>query len=138
MRAFYGEADYSLPQIPATRALGALLAEPPWGAIWLAENGATPVGYIVLTLGFSMEYGGLRGFVDDLYVLPRFRGRGIGAALLAVLRSGCADRGVRALHVEVGPEDLPARRLYERAGYRSSGRLLLSLPLVAAVHAPEL
>jgi ribosomal protein S18 acetylase RimI-like enzyme len=81
-----------------------------------------------------MEYGGLRGFIDDLYVQPAARGRGAGAALLAAARSGAVERDVRALHVEVGPENEMARRLYARAGYVDSGHLFLSLPLAAPVH----
>lgn len=135
MSAFYAEGQYSLPPLPAARAFHAMLAEPHWGAIWLAEEAATAIGYVVLTLGFSMEYGGLRGVVDDFYVRPRSRGRGIGAALLAAVRSACMERGVRVLHVEVGPENLTALRLYERAGYVDCEHRLLSLPLAAPVHA---
>jgi L-amino acid N-acyltransferase YncA len=75
-----------------------------------------------------MEYGGLRGFIDDLYVRPAVRGEGAGAALLAAARAAAVERGVRALHVEVGPENLTARRLHARAGYVESGHLFLSVP----------
>jgi GNAT superfamily N-acetyltransferase len=82
-----------------------------------------------------MEYGGLRGFIDDLYVRPAARGQGAGAGLLTAAREAAAAWGVRALHVEVGPDNQVARRLYARAGYTDSGHLLLSLPLAAPVHA---
>lgn len=135
MSGFYGEAGRPLPQLPATRAFHALLAEPKWGAIWLAEDDATAAGYVVLTLGFNMEYVGLRGAIDDLYVRSEGRGCGIGAALLATVRSACAARGVRTLQVEVGAENRTALRLYERAGYTDSRHRLLSLPLAVPVHA---
>lgn len=137
MREFYAEGGYPLPGDAATRAFHALLAEPRLGAIWLAEDATTVVGYIVLTLGFSMDYGALRGFIDDLYVRPSARGRAIGAALLATVRSACVARGVRGLCVEVGPEIGAARRLYGRAGYTDTGHLLLSLPLAAPMHAAD-
>ena len=135
MTEFYAEADYPLPQEPATRAFHKLIAEPQWGGIWMAAEATSPVGYIVLTFSFSMEYGGVRGFVDDLYVQPQARGRGIGAALLSTVRSVCVLRGVRNLQVEIGSENGTARRLYQRAGYVERGHLLLSLPLAAPVHA---
>lgn len=135
MSAFYAESDFPLPVAPATAAFQALLADPRHGGAWLAELDGVPVGHVVLTLCFSMEYGGLRGFIDDLYVEPTARGQGTGAALLAAARAGAVDRGVRALHVEVGPENQTARRLYARAGYVESGHLFLSLPLAAPVHA---
>ena len=135
MTAFYAEADFPLPAAPAARAFQALLADPRLGGAWLAEVDGEAVGHAVLTVSFSMEYGGLRGFVDDFYVRPAARARGVGLALLGAVRSACAARGVRALHVEVGPENATARRLYARAGYVESGHLLLSLPLAAPVHA---
>jgi ribosomal protein S18 acetylase RimI-like enzyme len=138
MREFYAEGGYPLPGAAATHAFHALLAEPRLGAVWLAEDSTTVVGYIVLTLGFSMNYGALRGCIDDLYVQPSARGRAIGAALLATLRAACVARGVKELWVEVGAENGAARRLYERAGYTDTGHLLLSLPLAPPMHAADL
>ena len=135
MTAFYAESDFPLPAGPATRAFEALLADARLGGAWLAEVDGTAIGYVVLTLGFAMEYGGLRGCIDDLYVRQGARGRGAAAALLAAARDAAIGRGVRALQVEVGAENPIARRLYARAGYAESGHLLLTLPLAAPVHA---
>lgn len=134
MAEFYAEAGFPLPAGPATRAFAALLAAPQLGGVWLAEVDGEPAGYAVLTLGFSMEYGGLRGFVDDLYVRPAARGRGLAAAALGAVRDACERRGVRALHVEAGPDNDVARRLYARSGFADSGHLLLTLPLAPPVH----
>lgn len=135
MTAFYAEADFALPVEPATRAFETLLSDHRLGGVWLAEVSGAPAGHVVLTVCFSMEYGGLRGFVDDLYVRPEARGQGAGAALLGTVRSAALERGLRALHVEVGPDNQIARRLYTRAGYVESGHLFLSLSLAAPVHA---
>jgi len=134
MQTFYAESDFPLPAAAAAAAFAALLADPRLGGAWLAEDGGEAVGHVVLTVCFSMEYGGLRGFIDDFYVRPSARGRGAGAALLAAAREGAVERGVRALHVEVGPDNAIARRVYGRAGYGESGHLFLSLPLAAPVH----
>lgn len=134
MRAFYAESDYPLPEAAAGRAFATLLADARLGGAWLAEVDGLAVGHAVLTVSFSMEYGGLRGFVDDLYVRPQARGHGVAAALLAAVREDAGTRGVRALHVEVGSENAIARRLYARGGYEDSGHLLLTLPLAPPVH----
>lgn len=134
MQAFYAEADFPLPAGPAAGAFEFLLADPRLGNVWLAMDGGEPIGHTVLTVCFSMEYGGLRGFVDDLYVRPTARGRGAGAGLLAALRADAVTRGVRALHVEVGPHNAIAQRLYARAGYTDSGHVFLSLRLATPVH----
>jgi GNAT superfamily N-acetyltransferase len=135
MAEFYAEADFPLPTAPAARAFAELLASPPLGAVWLAELDGRLVGHVVLTAVFSMEYGGLRGFIDDLYVRPAARGQGAGAALLAAARAGALARGLRALCVETGREGHAARTLYARAGYVDSEHALLVQPLAAPVHA---
>jgi ribosomal protein S18 acetylase RimI-like enzyme len=134
MAEFYAEAGFPLPAGPAAQAFETLLTDTRLGAVWLAESSGTPVGHIVLTVCFSMEYGGLRGFIDDLYVQPAARGQGVAAGLLGAARDGAVARGVRSLHVEVGSDNDAARRLYERAGYVESGHLFLSLPLATPVH----
>jgi GNAT superfamily N-acetyltransferase len=134
MSEFYAEAGYSLPTGPAARTFTQLLGDARLGRVWIAEWGGQPAGYVVLTVCFSMEYGGLHGFVDDLFVRSPFRGRGLAGAALGAVREACAELGVRALHVEVGPTNDAARRVYERSGFEASGRLLLTLPLAPPVH----
>ena len=134
MTEFYQEAGYTLSHNAATRAFTTFLGEPSRGRIWLVEVGTESVGYIVLTLSFSMEYGGLRGFVDDFFVRPAMRGRGFGSVALQTVTQTCRDLGVRALLVETGPETHPARGVYARAGFEESGRVLLSQTLASPIH----
>ncbi|HEV7589139.1 MAG TPA: GNAT family N-acetyltransferase [Longimicrobium sp.] len=134
MTDFYAEAGFPLPAEAARRTFAALLADPRLGRVWMMEADGEPAGYGVLTVSFSMEYGGLRGFIDDLFVRSAFRGRGLAAAALAELRRTAEALGVRALLVEVGPDNDTARRVYRRIGLEDSGHVLLSLPLAAPVH----
>lgn len=134
MGEFYGEAGYPLPVEAATRTFAALIGDPRLGRVWMMEADGEPAGYVVLTVGFSMEYGGLRGFVDDLFVRPGLRGRGLAAAALAELRRTAESMGVRALLVEVGPDNDTAQRVYRRIGLDDTGHVLLTLPLAPPVH----
>ena len=134
MREFYAESGFPLPEAQAARTFERLLAVPEQGAVWLMTADGQPAGFIVLTVAFSMEYGGLRGFVDDLFVVPRFRRQGLAGAALQAVRQACADRGVRALLVETALENEQAVRVYRRAGFAETGRLLLSMPLATPVH----
>jgi GNAT superfamily N-acetyltransferase len=134
MAEFYGEAGFPLPADAAARTFAALLDDPRLGRVWVLEADGEPAGYAVLTVAYSMEYGALRGFVDDLFVRAPFRGRGLAAAALAEIRRTAEALDVRALLVETGAENDAAVRVYRRAGFEDEGRLLLSLPLAAAVH----
>ena len=134
MTEFYAEAGFPLDPEPARRAFTHLLGDAALGRIWIAEDAGAPIGYLVLTLGFSMEFGAPRGFVDDFFIRPAARRRGLGAAMLAAVRDYCLGAGIAALLVETGLEGHPARRLYHRAGFVGSDRALLSQALAAPVH----
>jgi len=83
---------------------------------------------------YAMEYGGLRGFVDDFYVRPRFRKRGLGSEALTCVKAHCLAKGVRALFVQTGPDNQTAQRVYRRAGFSDTGHLLLVQPLTTPLH----
>lgn len=129
MREFYAESNFSLSEQSASRAFEALLDDSRLGQVWMIEHDGHPAGFVVLTVSFSMEYGGLRGFVDDFFVAPQYRNRGLGHAALEEVKRACRRRGVRALMVETGPDNDAALNAYRRAGFVDSGHCLLTLPL---------
>ena len=102
----------------ATRvAIEKLLANPALGRAWAIRSGGQPAGYVVLTLGYSIEMGGRTAFVDELYVAPAHRGRGLGRRTLAFVADAARSIGVRSLLLEVSPSNEAARRLYRSAGF---------------------
>ena len=84
------------------------------------------VGYAVLGLGFGIEYGGADAFVDDLYLVPEARGRGLGRIVLDLLEAQARDLGLAALFLVVDPENTPALRLYRRQGFEGTHWLLMA------------
>src|SRR3954452_17144314 len=117
MTEFYSEASYLLNQQRAAEAFAAILADDRLGGVWIIEVDSQAVGHVVMTFCFSMEYGGLVAFVDDLFVRAPFRRSGLGKAALEVVRAFCVERGVRAIQVETGPDNLAAQATYRRAGF---------------------
>lgn len=134
MSEFYAESDYALHPSRAEEAFKALLADHGFGRAWLIESQAQVAGYVVLTLGYSMEYGGRDAFVDDLFIRRAFRGKGLGRSALDEVRSAALSLGVRALHLEVGRDNSAAQALYRRTGFEDSGRQLLTLRLADPTH----
>ena len=76
MEEFYAESDYSLDHVEAAAAFQALISQPHYGAIWLVFDGSKVTGYVILTIRFAMEFGGLDGSIDDLYIRPEARRKG--------------------------------------------------------------
>jgi ribosomal protein S18 acetylase RimI-like enzyme len=129
MGEFYAEAGYAFDTPRATETFAQLLRDERLGRVWLIEDRGVVAGYMVVTLGFSMEYGGLDAFLDDLYIRPAHRGAGLGSRAVAEARDFCARRGVRALHLEAEQGNATALGLYRRAGFEGNHRQLLTLRL---------
>jgi ribosomal protein S18 acetylase RimI-like enzyme len=63
-----------------------------------------------------MEFGGLLGDIDDLYVHPEDRGIGAATVALRAVADDCQRRDCRAMEVEVSPDNAPAQSVYRRLG----------------------
>ena len=128
--AYHAEAGVESTEESRRAGLAPLLGGSPHGAAYLIGPTRSPIGYIVVTFGWSLEFGGLDGFVDELYLRRAVRGRGIATEVLSTLPKALASGGVRAMHLEVGQDNDIAIRLYKRAGFRPrKGRMLMSRKL---------
>ena len=130
MSQFYIESGYALDREWAAASFAQLLRDESRGAVWIARRGAEPAGHVVLALKHSMEFGGLAGVIDDLFVRPPFRRQGVGSALLSALFDACREFHLAAVHVEVDPGNVAALGLYRARGLREqSGRQTLTVQL---------
>ena len=83
--------------------------------------------YLVGLIGGEVvAYGGIWLMVDEAHVTtfavhPRYRRRRIGERLLLAFLDLAADRGAHEATLEVRLSNLPARRLYEKFGFRPVG-----------------
>ena len=102
-----------------------LLGEQPFGALWCIDCNRELAGYIALCKGYSIEFGGFDAFVDEFYLKPEYRGRGAGKAVLRQIAVEARALAIRALHLEVGRDNEPARRLYLGAGFDAREKYLL-------------
>lgn len=98
-------------------ALAPLLEGSPHGAVYLIGPSRAPVGFLVITFGWSVEHGGLDGVIDDLYIRPPVRGRNIATEILLSLAPTLADAGLCALHMRLDRDDGTAQRLAHRTGF---------------------
>jgi ribosomal protein S18 acetylase RimI-like enzyme len=92
----------------------------------VATDAGSVVGFVVLTFSYSLEFHGRDAFVDELYVRPSHRRRGLGAAALRLSEAACREHGVHALHLEVDGANDPARALYRRWGFDEHARHLMT------------
>src|SRR5579875_1482800 len=117
MAEFYAEAGYKLNHTHASDAFASILANERLGCVWIIQSEGQDVGHVVLALRYAMEYGGTIACVDDLYVQPSARNKGLATAALREIREFCENAGIRALTVEVGHKNGPAQHVYRQIGF---------------------
>lgn len=101
------------------------LTEDDWRARLHDEDAAAVLAFVGgEPAGMGGGYQDLPGWlhVVAMWTDPAFRGRGVGAAVLAHLAAWAAARGLR-LHLDVETGNDLARRLYERAGFVATGEI---------------
>ncbi len=99
------------------------------GAVLVARDAERVVGVAVVSYLWTLEHGGCAAWLDELYVLPAERGRGLGSALLAAAVETATAAGAIALDLEVEASHLRAAGLYLRNNFKRLPRERFSRPL---------
>jgi ribosomal protein S18 acetylase RimI-like enzyme len=82
--------------------------------------GRPEVGVALVTLRTSVWYEGFVAALDELYVAPGHRGRGLGARMLAAVEDEVRCRGGDVVEINVDGDGGGAPRFYQRHGYRNT------------------
>ncbi len=90
------------------------------GEVIALLTGDPAVALALLTLRPNVWYDGPVALLDELYVAPQLRGRGLGSALLIAAEDVIRRRGGELVEINVEGDDIDARRFYERHGYVNS------------------
>jgi len=105
--------------------LAELLQNPVYGLIYLASDANRAITYLVICFDYSLEYQGKGAWVDELFVEPGHRQRGIGAYLLDLAETASREQGAQFLHLEVAHGNC-AIELYRRRGFVDHKRYLMT------------
>jgi ribosomal protein S18 acetylase RimI-like enzyme len=91
------------------------------GKLFVAETDSRVVGFVSVLASCRSEApdddAGPFAYVDDLVVLPQYRGQGYGRALLDRAEAYAAAHGRSTLRLRVKGDNHSARGFYARAGY---------------------
>ena len=103
----------------------ALFGAHPYAEAVIAELGGIPVGFGLYFYNFSTFLGRPSLYLEDLFVLPEHRGKGVGRALLAHLAGIAVDKGCRRFEWTVLDWNEPSIRFYESLGARQQDEWLI-------------
>jgi GNAT superfamily N-acetyltransferase len=128
----YDEDPGALPVRPENMraTLRALRREPCRGRAVVLEIEGQRSGYALLVAFWSNELGGNICEVDELFVVPERRSQGHGKSLFeAISKRDLWPTPVAGIVLGVTPDNVRARRLYERLGFVAAGiSMVLRLP----------
>ncbi|MGE0066474.1 MAG: GNAT family N-acetyltransferase [Solirubrobacterales bacterium] len=80
-------------------------------------GGEGPAGVAVMRLRTAIWTGRPEAHLQELYVVPAQRGRGIGGALLGAAMAAAREAGATGIDLNTGETDTVARALYESRGF---------------------
>lgn len=107
-----------------------LLDGSPLGAVWLIGPTRAPLGYLLVTFGWSVPHGGMIGWLAEMYIRPSVRNRGIGTEVVHAVTVSLREAGLRALLATPDTPDGRAAAFCKRAGLREAQTVtLLTDPL---------
>ncbi len=128
--AFYSEGGFATKPDELAANLAILLTSDMARVAVAAEN-ATLAGFAISTVEFGLEHGRI-AILEDLYVAPEYRGRGIGRELVEDSVRWARTMGSRQVELVVAPNGQDVGHLftyYASLGFLDEGRRLLSRPL---------
>ncbi len=93
--------------------------KPDKGSLISILEGTDLIGYAIIIFFWSNEYGGDVIEIDELYISPASRNRGVGSSFFTWLEIEYKD-SARGLSLQVSPQNCQAVELYERLGFSLS------------------
>ena len=134
VRAYHDFEEIRMSDTQRLEAIRPLLANDALGRIWLIRAQREIIGYVAITFGYSIELQGRDAYVDEFFIRQPSRGSGLGAKVIAHIRSELAKYRVVALHLEVAKTNERTQRFYSSLGFTARDRYeLMSVDIGADV-----
>ena len=118
MKVFYASDALLVHPTEAVlrRTLTEAVGDSPYLTGYGFEEDGVLAGYGMVTRSYSTEMGGVCVWIEDLYILPRYRGKGFGSSFLRFVEDRYRQEVVR-LRLEAEPENERAMAVYAKAGF---------------------
>jgi GNAT superfamily N-acetyltransferase len=94
-----------------------LIADPEEGVIFIARDGdGKAVGFAAMGWKWSSLSAARAGVLEDLFVSPDARGKGLAEALIEACADRCRERGAAKLEWVTATDNQRAQKVYDRIG----------------------
>lgn len=127
MEEFYAIDGYPIDPVVSRDLMLEFLENGNLGKGWLIMADGEVMGYVILTFVFSFEYKGRIAFLDELFISPNARGKGLGRQTLDFIREQAALHSVKIIYLEIESHNSIAQKLYLSKNYTIHNRGLMRL-----------
>ncbi|WP_240732524.1 GNAT family N-acetyltransferase [Flavobacterium alkalisoli] len=127
MQDFYAIDNYPIDPVVSKSLLKEFIENEDLGRGWLILDNDTVTGYVILTFVFSFEYKGRIAFLDELYISPKGRGKGIGKQTVDFIHDQALDLAINVIYLEIEGHNMIAQKLYLSKDFTVHNRKLMKL-----------
>lgn len=117
LRDFNTEFDSAVPPVDVLAGRFARLLRSDDVLVQLAGEPGAEIGFALVTLRPTPYYDGPLAQLEELYVRPALRGRGLGGGLMDAVEQEARECGAQEMQINVDSVDVDTRRFYERRGF---------------------
>ncbi|MCI8911351.1 MAG: GNAT family N-acetyltransferase [Clostridia bacterium] len=117
MEDFYSSPAvlHAIPKENYIKTLNEVESNSPFADIFVLESEGERAGYALTAYTYSNEAGGKVVWIDELYVSPKFQGKGLGREFIRYIKSLFGE--FARIRLEVEESNDGATRLYKREGF---------------------
>ncbi len=119
-REFYSSdaVSHRIPPEYHIRTFDELMRSDTYAQCYIFEYNNEVAGYALTAKTFSQEAGGMVVWIEEIYVVPHMRCKGIGKEFFRYIYSDI-DKSVTRLRLEICPDNKRAALLYKNAGFEN-------------------
>ena len=85
--------------------------------LWMILADDIPIGYCCMAFSYTLENYGRDCFLDELYIMPSYRSRGIGSEVMKLIEAYLIKLGLKAIHLYVNNPNTVAYNYYINNGF---------------------
>ncbi|OGH21238.1 MAG: hypothetical protein A2958_01925 [Candidatus Levybacteria bacterium RIFCSPLOWO2_01_FULL_38_13] len=87
--------------------------------LYVAERDGKIIGYAIYNKAFSVEFDGMYGEIDEIYIKPEYRNQGIGSKFIKCIEEISKKNKFHALFLVSTTGNTKAHRLYKKLKFKT-------------------
>lgn len=119
MKTFYKSKAVivGIPESHMVKTFEAIMGKTPYANAFILDHEGEVAGYVMVSMTWSNEAGGLVLWVEELFIKAEFRGLGLGGKAIEFVRKRYKGK-VQRFRLEISKDNKNVGKLYRRKGFK--------------------